>query len=401
MPVFVYKAGREDGSVFIKEADADSPEALRKELEESGYLVLQLKKRHALGLGALSGRKKLKTEDFLVFNQELLVLIKAGLPIVQSLDILAERTSHTAFKDALVDVKTEVRGGKSLSDAMSRHPGFFSELFCNSLRAGERTGALADVLERFIIYQKRLLDVKRKMVSALTYPTFIVGFTILLLIFLLTYVVPAFTQTYADSQASLPLPTLMLMNFTHILRKFFLLFVALAVGAVYAFRAWYRTDNGRLTVDKYLLKVPLIGGALKGYIISTMTRTLSTILSGGIPMLQALEMVSRSITNREVSNKLKYVQERVREGISLAGSFEETKIMPTMTIRMIEVGEATGALEAMLDDISNFYEDKVNVRLQRLTSLIEPIIIATLGLIVGSIVIIMYLPIFEMAGTIK
>ena len=172
MPVFVYKAGREDGSVFIKEADADSPEALRRELEESGYLVLQLKRRHALGLGALSGRKKLKTEDFLVFNQELLVLIKAGLPIVQSLDILAERTSHTAFKDALVDVKTEVRGGKSLSDAMSRHPGFFPELFCNSLRAGERTGALADVLERFIIYQKRLLDVKRKMVSALTYPDF-------------------------------------------------------------------------------------------------------------------------------------------------------------------------------------------------------------------------------------
>jgi type IV pilus assembly protein PilC len=401
MPVFVYKAGREDGSVFIKETDADSPEALRRDLEESGYLVLQLKKRHALGLTALSGRKKLKTEDFLVFNQELLVLIKAGLPIVQSLDILAERISHTAFKDALVDVKTEVRGGKSLSDAMSRHPGFFPELFCNSLRAGERTGALADVLERFIIYQKRLLDVKRKMVSALTYPTFIVGFTVLLLIFLLTYVVPAFTQTYADSQASLPLPTLMLMNFTHILRKFFLLFFALAVGAAYAFRAWYRTDNGRLAADKYLLKVPLIGGALKGYIISTMTRTLSTILSGGIPMLQALEMVSRSITNREVSNKMKYVQERVREGISLAGSFEETKIMPTMTIRMIEVGEATGALEAMLDDISNFYEDRVNVRLQRLTSLIEPIIIATLGLIVGSIVIIMYLPIFEMAGTIK
>lgn len=400
MPVFVYKAGREDGSVFTKEADAESPEALRKELEESGYLVLQLKKRHALGLEALSGRKKQKTEDFLVFNQELLVLIKAGLPIVQSLDILAERTSHPAFKDALVDVKTEVRGGKSLSDAMSRHPGFFPELFCNSLRAGERTGALADVLARFIIYQKRLLDVKRKMVSALTYPTFIVGFTILLLIFLLTYVVPAFTQTYADSQASLPLPTLMLMKFTHILKHYFPLFIAMALGMAYAFRGWYRTENGRLTVDKYLLKVPLIGGALRGYIISTMTSTLSTILSGGIPMLQALEMVSRSITNREVSNKMKYVQERVREGKSLAGSFEETKIMPTMTIRMIEVGEATGALEAMLDDISNFYEDRVNVRLQRLTSLIEPIIIATLGLIVGSIVIIMYLPIFEMAGTI-
>ncbi len=401
MPVFVYKAGREDGSVFVKEAEAESPEALRKELEDSGYLVLHLAKRRAIGPGADLFQKKLKTEDFLVFNQELLVLIKAGLPIVQSLDILADRTLIPSFKDALVDVKTEIRGGKALSDSMDRHPRFFPELYCNSLRAGERTGNLAEVLGRFIIYQKKLLEVKRKLKTAVTYPIFLVGVTILLLVFLLTYVVPSFTQIYADTQSSLPTPTIILMNVTQFLKTYILLFIALGVALVFAFRAWYKTPDGRLKTDSYLLKVPLLGDTLRGYIISTMTRTLATILAGGIPMLQALEMVAKSVTNRAISEKLRYTQERVREGISLAASLEETKIMPVMTIRMIEVGEATGALESMLDDISTFYEDEVNVRVQRMTNLIEPVIMLLMGAVVGTIVIIMYLPIFELAGTVK
>ncbi len=401
MPVFVYKAGREDGSVFVKEAEAESPEALRKELEDNGYLVLHLAKRRAIGLGADFFQKRLKTEDFLVFNQELLVLIRAGLPIVQSLDILADRTPIPAFKDALVDVKTEIRGGKALSDSMARHPRFFPELYCNSLRAGERTGNLAEVLERFIIYQKKLLDVKIKLKTAVTYPIFLVGVTILLLVFLLTYVVPSFTQIYADTQSSLPMPTIILMNVTQFLKTYILFFIALGAALVFAFRAWYKTPGGRLKTDSYLLKVPLLGETIRGYIISTMTRTLATILSGGIPMLQALEMVAKSVTNRAISEKLRYTQERVREGISLAASLEETKIMPVMTIRMIEVGEATGALESMLDDISTFYEDEVNVRVQRMTNLIEPVIMLSMGAVVGTIVIIMYLPIFELAGTVK
>ncbi len=400
MPVFVYKAGREDGSVFVKETEAESPEALRKELEDKGYLVLHLVKRRAIGLGADFFKKRLKTEDFLVFNQEMLVLIRAGLPIVQSLDILADRTPLPAFKDALVDVKTEIQGGKALSDSMARHPRLFPELYCNSLSAGERTGNLAEVLERFIIYQKKLLDVTRKLKTAVTYPIFLVGVTALLLIFLLTYVVPSFTQIYANTQSKLPMPTIILMNITGFLKTYILFFIALGAALIFAFRAWYRTDAGRLKTDSYLLKLPLLGDTIRGYIISTMTRTLATILSGGIPMLQALEMVSKSITNRDISEKLRYAQERVREGISLAASLEETKIMPVMTIRMIEVGETTGALENMLDNISTFYEDEVNVKVQRMTNLIEPIIMLSMGVVVGTIVIVMYLPIFDLAGTI-
>ncbi|MGA2193251.1 MAG: type II secretion system F family protein [Nitrospirota bacterium] len=401
MPLFYYKAGREDGSILTKEVQAESEEVLRRELEESGHYILQLKKKGAFGLSSLKGFKKQKTEDFLIFNQELLVLIRAGLPIVQSLDILMERTPNETFKNALTDVKGGVRAGKALSDAMADHPRFFSELYCNSLRAGERTGNLSEVLERYIVYLKRMLNVKRDLISAATYPIILIGATTALLIVLLTYVVPSFSQIYSDFKSDLPLPTVILMHITGIIRRYIGMVAIGLVAAVFAFRAWYKTDGGRKIVDGYLLKFPVLGKLISGYITSNMTRTLSTILSGGIPMLQALEMVARSVTNREVSLKLRYAQERVREGSSLANALDETKILPAMTIRMIEVGEATGALEHMLDDISNFYEEEMNIRVKRATNLIEPIIMLSMGLVVGSIIIIMYLPIFELAGAVK
>ena len=312
-----------------------------------------------------------------------------------------ERTSSDSFKEALVDIKTEVRGGKALSDAMARHSKFFPELFTNSLRAGERTGSLPDVIERYIEYLKKMIAVKRQIISATTYPVLLLGVTAVLLVFLLTYVVPSFTEIYSDSKSALPLPTVMLINATHFLRRYILLFIAVLAVLVFVFRGWYKTEKGRRVVDARLLSVPIIGSVLRGYATSTMTRTLANILAGGIPMLQALDMVAKSVTNREFSVSLRHVQERVREGSSLASALEETGIMPAMTIRMIEVGEATGALETMLNNISSFFEDEVNVRVQRLTMLIEPLIMLVMGTVVGGIVIIMYLPIFELAGTVN
>lgn len=403
MPVFYYRIGREDGSVLVKEAEAESEELLRRELEDSGYLVLEIKKRRAavLGQGLAGHARKQKAEEFLVFNQELIALIRAGLPIVQSLDILMERTQNPGFMEALADVKAEVRGGKALSDSMARHGRYFPELYCNSLRSGERTGSLAEVLDRFIAYQKRMLAVKRKLRSAITYPVFLMGFTSAVLALLLLYVVPVFTEIYSDFKGELPLPTVILMNVTTFIKNYLPLFVLLAVVAFLAMRSWYRTDRGRLAMDGYLLKLPLVGGLIKGYFISTMARTLATILSGGIPMLQALEMVARSVTNRVLASKLAYTQDRVREGSSLAGALEETGMMPAMTIRMIEVGEATGSLEVMLDDISTFYEEEVDVKLNSMLNLMEPVMLVTMGILVGGIVVIMYLPVFELAGTVS
>jgi len=403
MSVYFYRVGREDGSVLTKEVEAESEDVLRRELEEGGYLVLELTKRRAFGLDLFRRGigKKLSGEEFLVFNQELLVLIKAGLPIVQSLDLLAERAGNPAFKEALSDVRTGIKGGKALSEAMAMNAGFFPELYCNSLRSGERTGSLAEVLERFIMYQKRLLAAKRQLKSAITYPVFLFGVTTALVIFLLIYVVPSFTEIYKDFNSQLPLPTVILINSTRFIRQYLLIVVALVAGLVFFFRAWYRTDKGRRAVDGYMLRLPLVGDLISGYFISTMSRTLSTVLAGGIPMLQSLEMVAKSVTNRVLSGNLLDVQERVREGMSLAAALEETKMMPPMTIRMIEVGEATGALETMLDDISAFYEDDVNQRMQRITTLIEPVIMLTMGIVVGGIVLVMYMPIFEIAGTVK
>ncbi len=402
MPVFYYKVGKEDGNIVTNEVEADSAESLRRRLEDDGYLVLDLKKSRTLGIDiAMPGlKRKLKSEDFLVFNQELLVLIRAGLPIVQSLDLLMERTPSEAFKRALQDVKSEVRGGKALSDAMAMHTDFFPELYCNSLSAGERTGNLDEVLERYIKYLKRVLEVKRKIKGALTYPIFLIGVSVLILSILLTYVVPKFASIYQDFDAELPLPTQILLNLINYIKTYAPFIALAAVVLLLAFRAWYKTDRGRILVDGRLLGLPVAGGLMRGYYISTISRTLATILAGGIPMLESLEMVARSITNRDLSYRLHQVQSRVREGMSLAVAFEEYGIMSPMTIRMVEVGEATGALETMLGNISEFYEDEVNLRLQRMTTLIEPVIMLLMGLFMGAVVIAMYLPVFNIVGTV-
>jgi len=403
MPVYYYKVGREDGSILTNELEADSEESLRHRLEEDGYLVLELKKRRALALDiAIPGlKKKLKSEDFLIFNQELLVLIRAGLPIVQSLDLLKERTPSEGFKRALLDVKSEVRGGKALSDSMAMHTDYFPELYCNSLRAGERTGNLEMVLDRYIKYLKKMLEVKRKIIGALTLPVVLIGFSFLILVVLLTYVVPTFASIYEDFGGELPWPTQLLLNIIHYLKTYAPLIALGVVLSLLALRAYYRTEKGRMFMDGRIFNLPVAGKLISGYYISAISRTLSTILAGGIPMLEALEMVARSITNRNLSHRVGQVQDRVREGMSLASALEEYKVMSPMTIRMVEVGEATGALEAMLENISEFYEDEVNLQLQKITTLIEPFVMIGMGVFVGAIVIAMYLPVFELAGTIK
>lgn len=403
MPVFYYKVGKEDGSIIENEVEAENGDALRQELEDSGFLVLELKKRQTFGIDLAVGglKKKLKSEDFLVFNQELLVLIRAGLPIVQSIDLLTERSPSEAFRRALLDVRKEVLGGRALSEAMMMHTEFFPELYCNSLRSGERTGEIAQVVARYITYLKRLLEVKRKLKGALTYPIFLIGITFGIVLLLFTYVVPTFSEIYMDFNAELPRPTVILMNSTRFFKSYFPFFIAAFAAAGFGFRVWYQTGKGRMTADTYMLKLPLVGGLVRGYYISAVSRTLATVLAGGIPMLDALEMVAKSVTNRDLSARLFKVQSRVREGMSLFLALEESGMMTPMTIRMVEVGEATGSLETMLDDISVFYEDEVNLRLQNMTTLIEPVIMLMMGIVVGTVVLVMYLPIFELAGTVK
>ncbi len=396
MPLFTYKAVREDGATIADEAMATDAGELRSHLEDRGYLVLEVRKKKSLLRSGGSSAK-----DFLIFNQEFVALVKAGLPIVQSLEILQKRTEKRGFHAVMADVVEQIRGGSALSDAMALHPAFFPPLYTATIRSGEQSGALVDVLKRFIEYQKRMLTVRRKLITALAYPVFLVVALVVVLSIFFLYVIPNFTQMYGDQSGSLPFLTTLLIAFTDTLTSYLPFFLAglLALGiGVYL---WQKTDHGRKTLDTVKLKIPLARTLIIQYVLSQLTRTLATLLRGGIPLVQAMSTTAGVIGNRIVARRLIDARGMVIEGTSLADSFERTRLAPDMTVRMIEVGESSGDLPQMLEDVSDFYEQEVENRLTVLTTMIEPVLMLSMGLVIAVIVVALYLPIFEMGARLK
>jgi len=396
MPFFTYKAVREDGTSVIDEAAAEDAAALRYELEGRGYLVLSLEKKRTAMKGGRGNAK-----DFLLFNQEFATLIKAGLPILQSIELLHKRTESPGFRSTLESIIYDIKGGSALSDAMARHPAYFSPLYTSTVRAGEKSGALVDVLKRFITYQKRMIAVISKLKMALAYPIFLVVALIAVLLLFFLYVIPNFTQMYSDQAGKLPFLTNLLVGFTSILTRYApFLFIGL-VGAGVGIRLWQRTENGRETIDGLKLRTPLLKTIMVQYLLAQITRTLATVLRGGIPLVQALDTTAGVISNRIMARHLAEARALVTEGISLAEAFERTRLAPDMTIRMIEVGESSGDLPQMLEDVADFYDQEVENRMTVLTSMIEPVLMLTMGLVMAVIVVALYLPIFEMGAQIK
>jgi type IV pilus assembly protein PilC len=396
MPLFTYKAIREDGATVTDEAMSVDAVELRQELEGRGYLVLSLeKKRAALG----SGRGTAK--DFLIFNQEFATLVKAGLPILPAIEMLHKRTEKPAFRSALESIMHDIKGGTSLSDAMSRHPAFFSPLYTATVRAGEKSGALVDVLKRFSAYQKKMIAVVSKLKMALAYPIFLVVALIGVLALFFLYIIPNFTQMYSDQGGSLPLLTSLLISFTAALTHFapFLFFGLLA--AIIAAHFWRKTEAGRNTIDGLKLRIPIVKRLMVEYILAQITRTLATVLRGGIPLVQALDTTAGVISNQVMARRLSEVRSLVTEGVSLADAFERTRLAPDMTVRMIAVGESSGDLPQMLEDVADFYDQEVENRLTVLTTMIEPVLMLTMGLVMAVIVVALYLPIFEMGSRLK
>ncbi len=396
MPLFAYTAAREDGTSLSDEAMAANAEELRQSLEAKGYLVLKLEKKRTRLRGSRGSAK-----DFLIFNQEFTTLVRAGLPILRALEILRRRTENRAFHAALESVIHEITGGSALSDAMAAHPAFFSPLYTATVRAGEKSGALVDVLRRFIEYQKKMLAVRRKLVTALAYPAFLVIALIAVLTLFFLYIIPNFTQMYGDQAGSLPLLTSLLVAFTGALTSYapfiFIGIVAAGTG-VYL---WQRTDSGRRMLDGLKLRIPVIKALILQYILAQVTRTLATVLRGGIPLVQALDTTAGVISNKVVAQKISEARKLVTEGVSLADAFERTRLAPDMTVRMIEVGESSGDLPQMLDDVAEFYDQEVENRLTVLTTMIEPMLMLTMGLVIAVIVVALYLPIFEMGARLK
>ena len=391
------------GEMHQQVAEAMSERELRDKLTQQGYLVYSIKPRTEAGglagsLGSKSGGKKINLEKFLIFNQQFVTLIRAGLPILKGLDLLAERLTDPKLSKHIKGVRDEVRNGAMLSDAFSRQ-GVFPAIYVSSVLAGERSGSLPEVLERFITYQRLALAVRKKLLVSLMYPSVLVVLALSLIVFLVTYVVPNFAVLYTTMGAQLPAPTQFLIALGTTARNYVIAgFVGLIVLIV-AFRWWSRTESGREAVDRVMLKMPLVGEVWLKYQVAQFSRVLGTLLVGGIPLMQALDTASDSLGTIVLKKVLAQASKLVREGQSLSQSLRSTKMFPSLSLDMIEVGESTGALPAMLTSVAEFYEDDVSTRVTASLTLIEPAIMICMGLFIGFVLISLYLPIFSLADS--
>jgi type IV pilus assembly protein PilC len=391
------------GEIHQQVAQAASEGELRDRFTQQGFLVYSVKPRSEIA-GLTSGLrpsgKKLNLERFLIFNQQFVTLVRAGLPILKALDLLAERLTDAKLSTYIHKVRDEVRNGALLSEAFARQ-GVFPPIYVTSVLAGERSGSLPEVIERFISYQKLSLSVRKKLLLSLLYPALLVSLVICLIVFLITFVVPNFAGLYQSMQAQLPAPTLILIAIGTTARSYVLLgFVALVV-AILGFRAWSRTPGGREAVDRAILRIPIAGEVWLKYQVAQFSRVLSTLLIGGIPLMQALDTAAESLGTEVLKKVLIKAAKLVQEGQSLSGALRATRVFPSLSLDMIEVGESTGALAAMLASVAEFYEDDVSTRVTAALSLIEPVIMIFMGIFVAFVLISLYLPIFSLADSIR
>jgi type IV pilus assembly protein PilC len=397
MSTYYCKIGTTDGRVLEKEFEADSQSALQVSLEEQGFFVFKIRKaslqwfRKGTGGGSISGRR------FLGLNQEMLVLIRSGLPILQVLDTLVDRMEPGGLLNTLQDIRSD----SSLSVAFERFPKMFPQLYVASLRAGEQSGDLPVTLARYIEYQKRVEAIRAKVRSATFYPILLGVAVTVVLAFLLLYVIPSFTQVYADANVQLPLLTRVVISLANGLVSGLPVWLPALLIACFLLRVYARTDGGAFLVDRLKLKLPFFGEMLNEYALSTFCRTFATTLASGIPIVQAMQMSRATLNNRVLETHLSEAVNRINEGAKISEALEQTGNFPVIALRMIGVGETSGSLVDMLTDVSEYYEDEVERRLDRLTTMVEPLMMMTMGLLIGGIVIAMYIPIFQMSSTVQ
>jgi type IV pilus assembly protein PilC len=401
MTIYICKLGTSDGKVISREFEAADPVELRRHLEEEGYFVFDVRRRRLRLLSGIRIRRRgVKTRSLLLFNQELLVLIKAGMPMLQILDTILERQDAGPLSIALRQLREDVKGGDALSTALERHTQVFPSLYIASIRSGERTGELSVTIQRYIQYLKKIEGIRKKLVSSLFYPCILVVVSFLAIGLLLFYVIPVFSQIFADAGSQLPFLTQVLISFTSTLRSFAPLLLLLTVACVVVYRSWVSGDKGRYAVDRFKLKIPYIGNVLKGYSLASFSRTLANLLGSGIPIIISLRMSIGTLNNVYMEKRLFEAAREIEEGRRLSSAFERTGIMPPLAVRMLAVGESTGALEEMLANIAEYLGEALDEQLHFITAAIEPAIMIVMGLIIGTIIIAMYLPIFQLAGAV-
>ncbi len=397
MADYLVKMADERGRVTEQTEKGFSEDEVRNRYVQQGYLVYSVKPRGLLGKQGwrLATRRKVKLSQFVIFNQQFLTLFRAGLPIVQGLELLAKREKNKFFHAVLEDVRDRVKGGEPLSEAFEAQ-GVFPKIYSTTLLAGERSGNLDEVLSRYLSFLRMTLTFRKKLVTSLIYPAVLVVGVTILITFLVTFVVPRFGALYADLGQNLPAITMFTLSLASGIRKYLPIILLVVVGGGILLHRWALTDRGGQQIDKIKLNLPIFGGIWIKYQVAMLARMLSTLLTGGLPLVPGLDTASQSMQSRLVKNAISQATQNVREGRTLASSLEETKLFPPLSVEMIEVGESTGALSAMLNSVADFFEEDVQNALSAAMSLIEPAIMIFMGVVVAFILISLYLPIFSM-----
>ncbi len=385
--------------VYVAETEAK----LRHELEEKGLYVLSMQPKGAIaGVSLrLPQARSIHTREFLIFNQELATLLKAGLPLVQSLDLLKRRVTSPVFRAVLDDVYDRVKSGTALSDAFAEQGDLFPRVYTASLLAGERSGNLDAVLRRYIEYAKVIATLKRKIVSALVYPAMLISLALVLLSIIVLLVVPAFADFYAGFGAQLPLATRVIMKISAFVREQFLLVAGAVVLSVAGVMLWLRQAGQQARIDRLILRIPGVGPMARKFATSQMARTLATLLGGGLPLVNALDIAARSVGNRYMAGQLDIVAARVREGESFAAALDARKTFPDVAVKMAEVGEATGALQEMLNTAADFFDEELATYMERFVTLVEPVLLTMMGIVIASLLFALYMPLFQLSAVLS
>ncbi|MFW6134308.1 MAG: type II secretion system F family protein [Elusimicrobiota bacterium] len=406
MSEFIYKAKSPSGSIVQGEMDASEQRVVVDRLRDKRMIVLEVaeKKTNAIKdilnkINPFKGR--VKSKDLVIFSRQLSTLVSAGVPIVQGLNILVEQIQNPYFKDIVKNMREDIESGTSIADAMSKHPGAFNELFINMIKAGELGGILDVILERMADYLESTSDLKGRVRGALVYPAVVSLVAVGVTTFLMVVIIPTFANIFAEFGAELPLPTKVLIGVSDLLRKYILFLFVGGVVLVFGIKQFYKTDKGSRKIDEMLLKMPVFGELVRKVSIAKFTRTFGTLVKSGVPILEALETVAHTSGNRVVEQAVLNAKESIREGEKIAEPLGKSGVFPPMVMQMISVGEETGNLDMMLSKIADFYDSEVDVAVEGLTSMIEPIIIVIMGIVIGAIVIAMFMPIFEMGSLVS
>jgi type IV pilus assembly protein PilC len=397
---YTWKGRSPSGELLSGDYQTDNKDELVSYLRKRKIIITSVREKGKQLSIKLPIKDRVSVKDIGVFTRQFATMINAGLPMVQCLDILSQQTEKEYFKLAIAKVMSDVEGGSTLGEGMAKHPKIFSQLYVNMVEAGEAGGILDVILVRLATFLEKLDALQRKVKSALTYPAVVAFVALGASAFMLMFIIPTFAKMFSDFGGELPLPTRIVIGLSDFLRDFWWALAAGITGGVIMLNRYYKTDSGRLAIDKFLLKIPVLGMVIRKGSVARFTRTLGTLISSGVPILQGLEITARTAGNRVVENAVMATRESISQGNTIAEPLKECGVFPPMVTSMIAVGEQTGALDEMLEKIATFYDSEVDTAVDALTSIIEPVMIVVMGVVVGGMLIAMYLPMFKLVTVV-